>query len=41
MEKGVSVHINSIDIKYRMPNRNAYILIHDLRVSTAGPDGRF
>jgi hypothetical protein len=41
MEKGVSVRISSLDTKYRKTNRNAYILSHILRVSTAGPDGRF
>ena len=40
-EKGVSVRISSLDIKYRKTNRNAYILKHILRVTTAGPDGRF
>jgi hypothetical protein len=41
MKKGVSVRISSLDIKYRTTNRNAYILKHNLRVTTAGPDGRF
>ena len=40
-EKGVSIRINSLDIKYRKTNRNIYILSHILRVTTAGPDGRF
>jgi len=40
-EKGVSVRICLLDIKYWETNRNAYILSHNLRVSTAGPDGRF
>jgi len=41
MKKGVSVRIISLDVKYRATNRNAYILKHILRVTTAGPDGRF
>ena len=40
-EKRFSVRICSHDIKYLAENRNAYILRHSLRVTTAGPDGRF
>jgi hypothetical protein len=41
MKKGVPIRISSLDVKYRAANRNAYILKHNLRVTTAGPDGRF
>ena len=41
MKKDVSIHISSLDIKYRATNRNAYILKHNLRVTTAGPEVRF
>jgi len=37
-EKGVSIRISSLYVKYRAANRNAYILKHNLRVTTAGPD---
>jgi len=40
-EKGVSIRISSLYVKYRAANRNAYILKHNLRVTTAGPDWRF
>jgi hypothetical protein len=38
MKKGVSVRVFSLDVKYRAANRNVYILSHNLRVTTAGPD---
>ena len=41
MEKWGSIRISSLYVKYRAANRNAYILKHNLRVTTAGPDGRF
>ena len=41
MKKGVPIRISSLDVKYRAANRNIYILSHILRVTTAGPDGRF
>jgi len=37
-ERGVSVRISLLDVKYMAGNRNAYILSHILRVTTAGPD---
>ena len=38
MEKGVSVRIFSRYARYMVPNSNAYILKHSLRVTTAGPE---
>ncbi len=40
-EKRVSIRINPLYVKYMAPNRNAYILKHNLRVTTAGPEVRF
>jgi hypothetical protein len=40
-EKRFSVCICLLYTGYLAENRNAYILRHSLRVTTAGPDGRF